>query len=89
MSAKAKKDAKSVRVDDWFSGIDKELEKRMSEISEDFRESRTKRAEINRNLISDFWKIWKTFNKNGILFSIEPNYTAFAQFDDFPYGKIR
>jgi hypothetical protein len=89
MSAKVRKGSKSVSADDWFSDISDELERKISEISDDYNVSRSKRADINRNLISDFWKIWKTFNKNGILFSIEPNYTAFAQFDDFPYGNWR
>jgi hypothetical protein len=89
MSAKVRKGSKTVSADDWFSDISDELERKISEISDDFNVSRSKRADVNRNLISDFWKIWKTFNKNGILFSIEPNYTAFAQFDDFPYGNWR
>lgn len=87
MSPKAKRSAKSVKVDDWFSDIDQEIEKRRTEITEDFKESRAKRASINRNLISDFWRMWTTFNKSGIHFSMEPNHTAWAQFDEYPYGN--
>jgi hypothetical protein len=87
MSPKAKKSAKSVKVEDWFSDIDQEIAKRRAEITEDFKESRAKRAEINRNLISDFWRMWTTFNKSGIHFSMEPNHTSWAQFDEYPYGK--
>ena len=89
MSAKAKQEGKTVRADDWFSGVDEELEQKKLELREDYREVKTRRAEINRNLISDFWKIWTTFNKNGVHFSMEPNYTAFGQFDEFPYGDWR
>lgn len=89
MSAKVKKDEKIVRVEDWFSGLDAELERRKSEVSEDFKDVRNQRVEINRNLISDFWRMWKTFNRSGIHFSMDPNYATFAQFDDFPYGTWR
>ncbi len=90
MSPKARKgESKTVKADDWFSGLNDELQRRKGEISEDFKDVRDLRAEINRNLISDFWKIWTTFNKSGIHFSMEPNYATFAQFDDFPYGTWR
>jgi hypothetical protein len=90
MSAKHKKGKpKNVKAYDWFSDLGKELERRKSEISEDYAEEMTQRADINKTLISDFWRIWTTFNKNGIHFSIDPNYAVFAQFDDFPYGAWR
>jgi len=88
MSDRAKrKSVRTVKVDDWFSDVGEELERRKSELTEDYKESKAKRTKINRNLISDFWKLWTTFNKSGIHFSMEPNHSTFAQFDEYPYGN--
>lgn len=73
--------------ENWFESLDKELEEQTKEIIESFGEQNTQRLEVNRSLIEDFWKIWKRFNKINVHFTIEPSYTAFAQFDEFPYGE--
>jgi len=79
--------AKKKGKEDWFESLDRELEKSTKEIIESFGEQNTQKLEVNRSLIEDFWKIWKRFNKINVHFTIEPSYTAFAQFDEFPYGE--
>jgi len=79
--------AKRKSKENWFESLDKELEEQTKEIIESFGEQNTQKLEVNRSLIEDFWKIWKRFNKINVHFTIEPSYTAFAQFDDFPYGE--
>lgn len=79
--------AKKKSKEDWFESLDRDLEEKTKEIIESFGEQNTQKLEINRSLIEDFWKIWKRFNKINVHFTIEPSYTAFAQFDEFPYGE--
>jgi len=79
--------AKKKGKDDWFESLDRELEESTKEIIESFGEQNTQKLEVNRSLIEDFWKIWKRFNKINVHFTLEPSYTAFAQFDEFPYGE--
>jgi len=84
MMAAKKSEAKG---DDWFDALDAELEKKTQEIVEEVGEENVERAEINRQLIDDFWKIWKRFNKLNIHLSMEPPYDVWAQFvDTFPDG---
>ncbi len=78
--------AKRKGKENWFESLDRELEEQTKEIIESFGEQNTQKLEVNRSLIEDFWKIWKRFNKINVHFTIEPSYTAFAQFDEFPYG---
>jgi len=70
--------------DDWFEALDKELEKKAQEIINDVGEQNTRKVDINRTLIEDFWKIWIRFNAINIHFTMEPSHSAFAQFEDFP-----
>lgn len=79
--------AKRKGKENWFESLDRELEEQTKEIIESFGEQNTQKLEVNRSLIEDFWKIWKRFNKINVHFTIEPSYTAFAQFDEFPYGE--
>ena len=79
--------AKKKGKENWFESLDKELEEQTKEIIESFGEQNTQKLEVNRSLIEDFWRIWKRFNKINVHFTIEPSYTAFAQFDEFPYGE--
>ncbi|MFQ6127749.1 MAG: hypothetical protein ACE5QW_02450 [Thermoplasmata archaeon] len=79
--------AKRKGKEDWFESLDRELEEKTKEIIESFGEQNTQKLEVNRSLIEDFWKIWKRFNKINVHFTIEPSYTAFAQFEEFPYGE--
>jgi len=79
--------AKRKGKENWFESLDRELEEQTKEIIESFGEQNTQKLEVNRSLIEDFWKIWKRFNKINVHFTIDPSYTAFAQFDEFPYGE--
>lgn len=69
---------------DWFAELDAELDKKTNEIMKEVVDQTNQKAEINRTLIDDFWKIWIRFNKINAHLSIEPEYSAFAQFDEFP-----
>jgi len=69
---------------DWFADLDAELEKKTVESMKEVVETNTLRMELNKTLIEDFWRIWIRFNKITVHFSIEPEYSAFARFDEFP-----
>ena len=74
--------------DDWFDALDAELEKKTQEIVQEVGEESVEREAINRQLIEDFWKIWKRFNKVNVHLSIEPSYNDWALFaDTFPDGE--
>lgn len=79
--------SKSKLKEDWFEALDKELEERTRQTIENFGQQNTRRLEINRTLIEDFWNIWKRFNRINVHFSMDPSHTSFARFDDFPYGN--
>jgi len=69
---------------DWFAELDEELEKKTLDIMKEVTEQTTQRAELNRTLIEDFWKIWVRFNKINVHLTIEPEYSSFAHFEEFP-----
>ncbi len=79
-----KKNTAKNTTDDWFEALDAELEQKAKEISKKFVMQSTRKAELNKELIEDFWKIWLRFNKINVHFSIEPNHSLFAQFAEFP-----
>jgi len=73
---------------DWFESLDAELEKKTVEVLQDAGELSAQRAELNKTFIDDLWKVWKRFNKINVHFTLEPNYTAWAVFEDtFPDGE--
>jgi len=69
---------------DWFAELDAELEKKTVESMKEVVETNTLRVELNKTLIEDFWRIWIRFNKITVHFTIEPEYSSFARFDEFP-----
>ncbi len=71
-------------TDDWFAALDEELSQKEKEIKEDVGVQNSKKAEINRVLIEDFWKIWNKFNSINVHFTMEPSHSAWAQFEEFP-----
>jgi hypothetical protein len=71
---------------DWFAELDAELEKKTVESMKEVVETNTLRSELNKTLIEDFWRIWIRFNKITVHFTIEPEYSSFAKFDEFPNG---
>ena len=75
------------KADDWFEALDRELDKETEDVVRDAGEQNVKRADLNREAIADFWKIWKRFHKVNVHFSMEPSYEAWAVFSDtFPDG---
>jgi len=77
--------AKGAKSEDWFENLDKELDKRTAQAKKTTDAETTQKGELNRTLISDFWKIVLRFEKINIHFSIEPSHTQFAQFEKYPY----
>jgi len=70
--------------EDWFESLDEELRKKTDEITQDVGEQNTKKIDINKTLIADFWRIWVRFNKINVHFTMEPSHSQFAQFEEFP-----
>lgn len=77
--------AKQGKSEDWFEVLDKELDKKTETAMKDDGEQSSERDELNKVLISDFWKILLRFERINIHFSMEPPHTQFAQFERYPY----
>jgi len=87
MAAKKGESKAGGRGDDWFDALDAELEKKTQEIVAAVGEENVEREGLNRQIIDDFWKIWKRFNKVNVHLSMEPSYETWALFaDTFPDG---
>ena len=69
---------------DWFDELDAELEEKTEEVFRDLGERDSRMAELNRQFIRDFWRIWIRFEKLNVHFSIQPDYSSFAHFKEFP-----
>ena len=76
--------AKGSKNEDWFDNLDKELEKKTAMAQKSSGVETTQKGELNRELITDFWKILLRFEKINIHFSIEPADTEFASFKKYP-----
>lgn len=70
--------------DDWFAQLDAELDKKTNSIMKEVADQTNQKTDINRTLIEDFWKIWIRFNKINVHLTINPEYSSFALFDEFP-----
>ena len=70
---------------DWFESLDKELDKKTEKALKNEGEESGLKDELNRTLISDFWKILLRFERINVHFSMEPTHTQFAQFERYPY----
>ena len=71
--------------EDWFAQLDQELEKKTTQITDNFTEQNSQKGSINRVLLEDFFKIWSRFNKISVHFTILPekeNYVAFEVYPD-------
>jgi hypothetical protein len=77
--------AKEGKNEDWFANLDKELDKRTVDAMKNEGEHSSLKDDLNRTLISDFWKILLRFEKINIHFSMEPSHTQFAQFERYPF----
>lgn len=81
----AKSESKSEsKSEDWFAALDAELDKKTNEIMKEVVTQSNMRTDVNRTLIEDFWKIWIRFNKINIHLTIVPEYSSFAQFEEYP-----
>ncbi len=69
---------------DWFDQLDEELEKKTTQITDNFVEQTTQKEEINKALLEDLFRIWIRFNKINVHFSMLPESSAFAQFVVYP-----
>ncbi len=72
------------RDDDWFEALEAELDKKTATIRNDVAELTKAKAEINRRTMEDFWKIWLRFNKMNVHFTLQPEYSEFLRFSEFP-----
>lgn len=82
--------AKASKGGDWFDALDAELQRRTQEVQLDVGEQRSKRAELNRALIEDLWKVWKRFHAANVTLVLEPNPDRWATFEDtYPDGAWR
>ncbi len=77
--------AKKGKSEDWFETLDKELDKKTENAMKNEGEQSSEKDELNRELISDFWKVLLRFERINIHFSMEPSHTLFAQFERYPY----
>jgi len=71
--------------EDWFAQLDQELEKKTTQITDNFTEQNSQKGSINRVLLEDFFKIWSRFNKISVHFTMLPekeNYVAFEVYPD-------
>jgi hypothetical protein len=69
---------------DWFDQLDEELEKKTTQITDNFVEQTTQKETINKALLEDLFRIWIRFNKINVHFSMMPESSAFAQFVVYP-----
>jgi len=70
--------------DDWFAQLDQELEKKTTQITDNYAEQTTHKGEINRALIEDLFRIWLRFNKISVHYTMMPESSNFANFVVYP-----
>ncbi len=79
----SKKKAKEESAD-WFDELDQELEQKKEETYRNKGERDSKLAELNKEFIKDFWRIWIKFENLNVHLSIKPEHSSFAKFQEFP-----
>jgi hypothetical protein len=72
------------KEEDWFEQLDQELEKKTSQITDNFVEQTNQKGSINKALLEDFFRIWIRFNKINVHYSMVPESSAFASFVVYP-----
>ncbi len=75
---------------EWFEELEEVLNKKREEIIKEYSEQHEKKAELNKELIQDFWRIWIKFNDENIHFKMEPPSSLWARFinNNFPYEWV-
>ncbi len=82
MTSKKKSKKKS---GDWFDELDAELDEKTEETIKNLDEKDSKLADLNREFIKDFWRVWIRFEKLHVHFSMVPDNEDFANFEEFPH----
>jgi hypothetical protein len=77
--------SKKVAKDDWFEALEADLTRKTTEIEKNVGAQNTRKFELSKTLVSDFWKILLRFEKIGIHFAIDPPHEKFAKFDKYPF----
>jgi hypothetical protein len=75
------------KEEDWFTQLDEELEKKTTQITDNFVEQNNQKQVINKTLLEDLFRIWIRFNKINVHFSMVPDPqgpAAFAAFAVYP-----
>ena len=70
--------------EDWFAQLDLELEKKTTQITDNFTEQNSQKGTINRVLLEDFFKIWSRFNKINAHFTLVPEKESYVAFEVYP-----
>jgi len=71
----------------WFEGLEEELVQRAQQAQQETAEERKIRERLNKEIITDFWNVWKKFYQLGALFVMDPPYQNWAQFIGiYPFG---
>lgn len=72
------------KEEDWFAQLDEELEKKTTQITDNFVEQTNQKGTINKALLEDFFRIWIRFNKINVHYSMMPESSTFANFVVYP-----
>jgi len=70
--------------EDWFSQLDAELEKKTTQIADNFIEQSNLRKTINRTMLEDFFRIWLRFNRINVHLTVAPEPSTFIHFVVYP-----
>lgn len=75
---------------EWFDELEEILNKKKEEIKREYSVQYEKKAELNKELLQDFWKIWIRFNDENIHFKMEPHANSWAKFinNNYPYEWV-
>ena len=69
---------------DWFEQLDEELEKKTSQITDNYVEQTNQKGVINKALLEDLFRIWLRFNKINVHYTMAPESSTFANFVVYP-----
>ncbi len=70
--------------EDWFAQLDEELEKKTTQITDNYVEQTTQKGVINKAILEDLFRIWIRFNKINVHYTMTPESSAFANFVVYP-----
>ena len=71
------------KEEDWFAQLDEELEKKTTQITDNFVEQNNQKQIINKTLLEDLFRIWIRFNKINVHFCLAPDPQGPATFATF------